>query len=62
MDSLFGGSKGSLHDTIRTQQHRLAKYEKKLCDLVKAYKSLQEEKTALQETVNAFSAQPPHGL
>lgn len=57
---MFGGSKGSLHDTIRTQQHRLAKYEKKLCDLVKAYKSLQEEKTALQETVNAFSAQPPH--
>ena len=59
MDSFFGGSKSSLHETVKAQQDRLAKYEKKLGDLVKAYKILQEEKKALQDTVNAFSAHPP---
>ena len=59
MDNFFGGSKSSLHETVKAQQDRLAKYEKKLGDLVKAYKILQEEKKALQDTVNAFSAHPP---
>ena len=58
MDGFFGGSKSSLHETVKSQQDRLAKYEKKLSDLVKAYKILQEEKKALQETVNVFSFQP----
>ena len=61
MDSFFGGSKSSLHETVRAQQDRLAKYEKKLGDLVKAYKILQEEKKALQDTVNVFSSAPAAG-
>ena len=59
MDNFFGSnSKGALQDTIRHQQEKLGKYEKKLGDLVKAYKVLQEEKKALQETVSAFSNNP----
>ncbi|ETN75203.1 hypothetical protein NECAME_00614 [Necator americanus] len=46
-----------LQKTLESQHEQLKLYEKKLKDVVRAYKSLEAEKTALQKALNALSPQ-----
>jgi len=46
-----------LTQTVETQQDQLRRYEGRLRDLVRAYKSLQNEKEALEVSVKALSSQ-----
>ncbi|XP_072034925.1 GRIP and coiled-coil domain-containing protein 1-like [Amphiura filiformis] len=45
-----------LLETIEQQKDQLARYEKRLRDVVQAYKNLNKEKEALEASVNALSA------
>ncbi|XP_064621345.1 GRIP and coiled-coil domain-containing protein 1-like [Lineus longissimus] len=49
-------SRSELLDTIESQREQLQRYEKKLRDLVHAYKSLGKEKEALEATLKCLSA------
>lgn len=50
-----------LLETIENQKVQISRYESRLSDLVSAYKSLQNEKQALEASVKALSASPKPG-
>lgn len=59
----FGGgpSKRDLLEALEGQKQQLAQYQARLQDVVRAYKSLRQEKEALEASVKALSASPPGG-
>ncbi len=56
------GTRKDLLETIEKQKDQLSRYEGRLRDVVRAYKSLSKEKEALEASVKALSAAPPHRL
>ncbi|XP_014673614.1 PREDICTED: GRIP and coiled-coil domain-containing protein 1-like [Priapulus caudatus] len=53
-------TKSELVQQVETQREQLKKYENKLRDVVRAYKSLQKEKVALEESLTALSSSGPY--
>ncbi|OCT87158.1 GRIP and coiled-coil domain containing 1 S homeolog isoform X1 [Xenopus laevis] len=54
----FGGgpSKKELQDLVETQRKQIQQYQARLKDIVRAYKSLQKEKEALEASIHVLSA------